>query len=644
MSFFPNLGPLKGDVVDTTNINYGTTSLPDMPAVGYFSTKKVRGLGADNVVTDHKQAIVDTCVLPSGKNWVCDYDKTYGTATQIKDSSSKTIANWDTTADPPTTLTSSLQTISSSEIKIAFDNNKIHPNLENYVDDLDSGTIACQIPNMLIHFGYKYSAGVTINNTSSSTYNGTYDEYSHTYKTSDGTEATRYIYLKQNSNASNAGNNQARFNACQTVMSRSRQYDVGKLTGGLFFGMRDIFTKLRSIYPILVIVLAIAVYLLVNGTLASADLGFNIANLISSRSNSSFSYFMGIFVGILIPAIICLVCAKKQIDKTNAKYSGGADITKNPYGDKVEDDAANTQSQRNDVALISIMLGITYVCIALIYYVMRDKIRTPLTKAVIGTILLLFLAVCVFLIFYWTPIVSYGADNPDDAAYGISRPLRIWVRGGDDKDIRPVMSNKHIDYYLGRFFAIYAIVTIVIAVFYIKMPARPLTGFGDSLVEGIMATCAILAIPILWVFNWYVGMKFFIGYPMFLMIIRFFRYPMYYVMRSIYLASPDMQRAYPHLRIEFNKPESYTAPWDLLGVTLFKNLIKFSSSRLFYSDSIVDPRDGYKDIAGNAYTTGHFFRMMMKDPSGPFDYYHHGLVFLITFIVMAYLMNNVIKI
>ncbi len=609
MSFFPNLAPLKGDVVDTTNIDYGKdASLPDLPAIGYYSTKKVRGLGADNAVKEHREAILDTC---SGVSWVCDYSEISGSRTA---------------------LTSSFQTatISASTIVAAFGgDNNIHANLQNYVNDLDTTNLACQIPNMLVHFGYKFSQTLS---------NNTIDEYVYNRQGKD--PITNYIYLKRNTTTSTKGTDQTRFNACQTVMSRSRQYDISKIFGGLFFGMKDIFTKLKSIYPILVIVLAIAVYLLVNGTLASADLGFNIANLISSRSNASFSYFMGIFLGILIPAIICLVCAKKQIEKTNAKYSSGVDITTNPYGDKKEDLGETTQ--KNDIALISVMLGVTYVCIALIYYIMRDKVRTPLTKAIIGTILLLFLAVCVFLVFYWTPIVSYGADNPDDAAYGISRPLRIWVRGGDDKDIRPVMSNKHIDYYLGRFFAIYAIVTIVIAIFYLKMPARPLSGFGDSLVEGIMATCAILAIPILWVFNWYVGMKFFIGYPMFLMIIRFFRYPMYYVMRSIYLGSPDMQRAYPHLRIEFNKPESYTAPWDLLGVTIFKNLIKFSSSRLFYSDSLVDPRDGYKDIAGNSYTTGHFFRMFMKDQKGPFDYYHHSLVFLITIIVMAYLMNNVV--
>lgn len=620
MSFFPNLAPLKGDVVDTTNIDYGKdASLPDLPAIGYYSTKKVRGLGADNAVKEHREAILDTC---SGVTWVCDYSDIAGMTTKF-----------DTTKD----LTVNKINGNPNNVISAFGGDNIHTNLKNYVNDLEASNLACQIPNMLVHFGYKFSSEISDKSGDK------FDEYVYNRQGKD--PITNYIYLKKNSDASNTtkvdkSKDQSRFNACQTVMSRSRQYDISKIFGGLFFGMKDIFTKLKSIYPILVIVLAIAVYLLVNGTLASADLGFNIANLISSRSNASFSYFMGIFLGILIPAIICLVCAKKQIEKTNAKYSSGVDITTNPYGDKKEDLGETTQ--KNDIALISVMLGVTYVCIALIYYIMRDKVRTPLTKAIIGTILLLFLAVCVFLVFYWTPIVSYGADNPDDAAYGISRPLRIWVRGGDDKDIRPVMSNKHIDYYLGRFFAIYAIVTIVIAIFYLKMPARPLSGFGDSLVEGIMATCAILAIPILWVFNWYVGMKFFIGYPMFLMIIRFFRYPMYYVMRSIYLGSPDMQRAYPHLRIEFNKPESYTAPWDLLGVTIFKNLIKFSSSRLFYSDSLVDPRDGYKDIAGNSYTTGHFFRMFMKDQKGPFDYYHHSLVFLITIIVMAYLMNNVV--
>ena len=634
MSFFPNLAPLKGDVVDTTNIKY-EKDVPDLPAIGYYSNKKVKGLTDDNVVTMHKKAVDETCART---DWKCDYSEIFGSPTQISITSSTTSLPggiiFTDGANGGVISAATANETHRTAIQNAFGGDTIHSNLTNYVADLNLGTIACQIPNMLIHFGYKFNA-------SSGSIDSTYyiDEYK--YERTGAKPVTRFIYLKRlASNGSDKGNDQTRFNACQTVMSRSREYNIAKISGGLFFGMRDLFIKLGSIRPILLIVLAIAVYLLVNGTLASADVGFSIANLISSRSNASFSYFIGIFLGILVPAIISLVCAKKQIEKTNNKYSSGIDITKNPYGDKVPNSSETTQ--KNDIALISIMLGVTYVCIALIYYIMRDKVRTPLTKSVIGTILLLFLAVCVFLIFYWTPIVSYGADNPDDAAYGISRPLRIWVRGGDDKDIRPVMSNKHIDYYLGRFFAIYAIVTIVIAVIYLRMPQRPITGFGESVVEGIMATCAILTIPILWVFNWYLGMKFFIGYPMFLMIIRFVRYPMYYMLRNSYLSSPDLQRAYPHLRIEFNKPESYTAPWDLMGITLFKNMIKFSPNRLLYSDSIVDPRDGYKDIAGNSYTTGHFFRMMMKAQPGPFDYYHHSLVFGITIIVMIYLVNNVI--
>ncbi len=64
--------------------------------------------------------------------------------------------------------------------------------------------------------------------------------------------------------------------------------------------------------------------------------------------------------------------------------------------------------------------------------------------------------------------------------------------------------------------------------------------------------------------------------------------------------------------------------------------------RSLYSDIFVDYRDGYRDISGNAYVTGHVFRMMMKDKNGPFDYYHHGLVFLITIIVFLFLILGVV--
>ncbi len=76
-------------------------------------------------------------------------------------------------------------------------------------------------------------------------------------------------------------------------MSRNRLYDVANLlTSNLFFGVKDLFLKLKSIKILLSLILLITVYLLVQGTFSSADIAFNILSLVSNRSNPSYTFII----------------------------------------------------------------------------------------------------------------------------------------------------------------------------------------------------------------------------------------------------------------------------------------------------------------------------------------------------------------
>ncbi len=410
------------------------------------------------------------------------------------------------------------------------------------------------------------------------------------------------------------------------------------LSSGIFYGLSDYFRILKQIKPILLIILLITVYLLVQGTLSSADIAFKIASLVSNRSYPSYTFIFGILLGIGIPAILSIILSRIQISKTNDKF-GTYDISSSVYGEKVD---INKGQQKSDVALISIMLGLAYTFIFIIYYSMRNKNNSPFIKIGISAIFYILLTCIIFLIFYWVPIVSYANDEEDDRAFGMNRPLKVWTKGETNKDFSEVISNKYIDRYLRRYFAIYALVALAICVIYLTQSNTQQKGLSSSFIEGIMASCAIISLPILWIFNWYLGIKVFIGYPMILMMARYLRYPLYYFLRKMYLENPKYQTDCAKLKEEFSKPESFTAPWDLMGVTLFKYIIKMSCSRALYSDLFVDYRDGYRDISSNSYVTGHVFRVAMKDKNGPFDYYHHILVFIITIVVYLFLIFGVI--
>lgn len=600
MNFFPNLQAHVKDDVDTQNITYNGINLPTLPPVGYFANKNVRGLGSKTLYTNIKSNIENVCNPSSG--FICKY------------------SNIKIGTDPYLTSAE----INDQNIKKKF-TQKIK-NLDlSFLNDMNN--VLCQLPNIMVMLGYKYNKG-------------TNTEHIYT-KIDSSNESFPIITLQVNTTASTSTNvnNQEQFNACQTVMSRNRLYDVANLlTSNLFFGVKDLFLKLKSIKILLSLILLITVYLLVQGTFSSADIAFKIASLVSNRSYPSYTFIIGIILGIGVPALISIFLSRKQIQKTNIKY-GKYDITNDPYGKEVP---KSTGQEKSDTALVAIMLGLAYTFIFIIYFMMKDKNNSPIIKICVSAIFYILLTCILFLLFYWAPIVSLANDEEDDRAFGISRPLKVWTKGDDNKDISSIISNKYIDRYLRRYFAIYAIIALAITIIYLAQSNNQQKGIASSFIEGIMASCAIIALPILWIFNWYTGITLFIGYPMILMIARYFRYPLYYLLRQMYLNSPKLQSECSKLKQEFDHPESYTAPWDLMGITLFKYFIKFNCGRALYSDLFVDYRDGYRDISGNAYVTGHIFRIMMKDKNGPFDYYHHSLVFLITIIVFLFLIFGVI--
>ncbi len=639
MNFFPNLQPYVKDDIDTSKVKLSGTNIPDLLPIGYYANKKVRGISS-NVLADNISESIKMNCDASTNDWKCKY-------TNIAFS---TVSNKSVTKGNDI-LTDSVSTIEEKDSAIvnAFKTNdgyKYSSKIEriNFSFLENTKNLLCQLPSLMIMLNYhKYNNKLNLSEydyTSITEVEG-YDTFVRKVEiTTNNTKLSfPVIYLKKEGSANDSEYNQEKFNVCQNVMSRSRLYNVSDLLAkGLFYGLTDYFRILKQIKPILLIILAISIYLLVQGTFSSADIAFKISSLVSNRSYPSYTFIIGILLGIGLPALISIFVSRRQIERTNDKF-GTYDISENVYGKKVNVDKGQ---QKSDTSLVAIMLGLAYTFIFIIYYSMRNKNNSPIIKIAISSIFYILLTCILFLLFYWVPIVSYSNDEEEDRAFGISRPLKVWTKGEDNKDISTVISNKYIDRYLRRYFAIYALVALSICIIYLTQSNTQQKGGISAFIEGIMASCAIIALPILWIFNWYIGIKLFIGYPMILMIARYLRYPLYYFLRKIYLDNPKLQSECGKLKEEFNHPESFTAPWDLMGVTLFKYILKMTCNRSLYSDLFVDYRDGYRDISGNAYVTGHVFRMMMKDKNGPFDYYHHGLVFLVTFIVFVFLVFGVI--
>ncbi len=619
MSFFPALTSNVKDKYGTKRIsvNNNTDSenptsyvkgVPSLIPVAYYPNKVVDGLNAKNL---------DITKIVGNINNACSSTTHRYSGVAVVSPTSGTISI------APTIFKST-----NPDLRLEIE--KLSINMDDYVKDVNQIFILKEIPNILILNGYVYKGSYD---------SGNVDVYTH-YQDKAATQSSGtftsggltkpVIYAKVNIDNNNKLSND-QYNACQAVIARTRTYDVSKMTeSGGFYGLKDIFVKLRSLRYVLLIILILSVYLLVNATLASADLGMNIASLIANRSSPSATFLIGALLGILIPAIISAIMARQQIESTNAKY-GTYDISNSPYGEKVD---INKKKESNDISLVIGLILIAFICIMIIYATLRSKSTSTSMKVGITIGMFILLTIILFLLFYWAPIVSYANDESIDKTYTIHRALKVWLKGEDQSDISELTSNLHIDRFLRRYFAIYAVIALLVAAFYIVQPSSMGT---PSILEGFMASFAIIALPILWIFNWMVGIKLFVIYPMVLMMVRYLRYGLYFLLRMMYANDARMT----HMKAEFDKPENYMAPWDMLGLTIFKYILKLNGGRALYSELFMDGKDGQKDITKNSYTTGHLLRVGMKS-GNMLSSEHHTWTFILTILIVILLIFGVI--
>ncbi len=624
MSFFPALTSNVKDKYGTKRISVNnntdsenptsyTQGVPSLIPVAYYPNKVVDGLNAKNL---------DITKIVGNINNACSSTTHRYSGVAVVSPTSGNIST------APTSFKST-----NPDLRLEIE--KLSINMDDYVKDVNQPPILRELPNILILNGYVYKGTYDYN---SGNVAGNVDVYTHyqdkavsmaTGKFENANNRLKHpvIYAKRVS----AMSSNDQYNACQAVIARTRTYDVSKMTeSGGFYGLKDIFVKLRSLRYVLLIILILSVYLLVNATLASADLGMNIASLIANRSSPSATFLIGALLGILIPAIISAIMARQQIESTNAKY-GTYDISNSPYGEKVD---INKKKESNDISLVIGLILIAFICIMIIYATLRSKSTSTSMKVGITIGMFILLTIILFLLFYWAPIVSYANDESIDKTYTIHRALKVWLKGEDQSDISELTSNLHIDRFLRRYFAIYAVIALLVAAFYIVQPSSMGT---PSILEGFMASFAIIALPILWIFNWMVGIKLFVIYPMVLMMVRYLRYGLYFLLRMMYANDARMT----HMKAEFDKPENYMAPWDMLGLTIFKYILKLNGGRALYSELFMDGKDGQKDITKNSYTTGHLLRVGMKS-GNMLSSEHHSATFILTILIVILLIFGVI--
>lgn len=429
-------------------------------------------------------------------------------------------------------------------------------------------------------------------------------------KTKDGTLDSNDLLTKVNNNQKIV--NQIKYLTCQLEKVRNREYDKNskefKALGAPNTSLQGVFSQYANLKLGLVLIFLITMYLLISGLFGSMDLGGNIFRIIEDKIELNILFFIGLFIGAVIPIIVIGV-KYNEIVQNNLSELEQYEITNDPNGIKSPID--NNIKSTDSATLILFIFLIYAFATVLLTIKSKNFPSSIIYNSIIGLILII-LSIFVYLLYAYVPYFNTADENQMTSVS--AQPLRLFV---DNIDIETnIKSNRlHDDKVKSAFRQtfIYILITTIIFLIYnrpggISIPTNPIIKGIFNFIQGIFGASVVLIIPVIWVFNFVLAINYFYIFPMILLGFRFLRYIGMVIIYQLYdnsdaiksMVSDDMNDQLSHF-------ENYTPSWSLIGIDVLKTLINFFGYENILSKSIIDDDDEVKNISANKFVMGGIF-------------------------------------
>lgn len=445
-------------------------------------------------------------------------------------------------------------------------------------------------------------------------------------------------------NASELCSNQIQYLVCQLINARNRYYDPNDFViNDKLLSLNATFRSFgKSLIIPLSILFVITIYFLVSGTFSSIDIISNIVNIIQLKSDDTkVSYWLGILLGLLIPSILIIIGYKTIINQ-NIQDLQKENITNNPYGE--QDNISQTLINIDYLTIILFVLGI-YALIGVLFTI-KNTTFSNIFFVGITTVIFIFIFILIFVMYYFIPF--FNTTETGKMFQTTPNKLNLYINSQNEsknQDISYIYSNQTQDKTLKQVFVITGICIAVLSIIFFKKysnltNSKPTT-FISSLIKGFLSSSAVLIIPILWVINYIIGVQFFFIYPIFLILLRFFRY---IYMAILYIINKDNTNPMysDDLTKSLSNFENYSAPWGLFGIEEYKIILGLFGYENLFSKSIIENNNNSYNISDNKFmSSGLLYFFIEKNKNGMFT----GSIFLIiTLIISAIILFGYIKI
>jgi len=435
--------------------------------------------------------------------------------------------------------------------------------------------------------------------------------------------------------------NQIQYLTCQLEKERNRKYSNNDFESSIATeSIKSIFDKFGNIKLFLIIIFGLSIYLFLNGFFGSLDFCSNLFIIIESKSGGSLQYWAGILIGIFIPFIV-LVGVYSTIVCKNLTDLEKLEITTDSYG--IENTIPNDLKAFDLITLI-LFLFLFYALIAVLFTVKRATFG-PLIYTLIVCGVLLIIAVLMYILYAYIPFFN----TTDISTVGIDdTQLRLFI--DSQPDLSDISSNQYKNANIRKTFLITFIVVYLLGIVYFKnMGNVEANQAKGGFLTGLFASCAILVLPALWVFNAFLAINLFYVYPIIIMLFRFIRY---ILMSLIYVASSKNESMKDNfsddLINQLDDFKNYSPPWGLVGMDEFKILLNCMGYENMFSKQIFPDEEHGSNISSNKFFASGLLHPLIQKMAGE-ENNSRGILFAfinfaLTFIICAIILFGVAKI
>jgi len=212
--------------------------------------------------------------------------------------------------------------------------------------------------------------------------------------------------------------------------------------------------------------------------------------------------------------------------------------------------------------------------------------------------------------------------------------LKIYVNSQTEES--PITTNKDIDDKVHNLYLTVITIIFVLACLFFVIKQK---GIDNGFVNGLFGAGALLILPILWVVNYTVGIRYFYVYPVFLILMRFIRYAGMIILYFVSEKNNNLQNSFSSdFNEELDNIKNYSPSWGLFGIDLLKTIMNVCGFNNEFSKKIVSNNNVNKNMSQDKYFTSLiFFRLLLNNSSDK-----TGLIYSIIILVLSIIIGSII--